>query len=140
MSVLQNPSIIHRGAGLAYFVFGRLMIGLAVGLYSSVTPTYISEIVPSNLSGIFGSCHQLFLTFAIVVTSIIGLMLPKVDVHTNPKDIQNSLSWRLAFGAPLIFCALQVLLLATVYTYDSPAYYATSGKFISVLLHLTLIH
>lgn len=123
MSVIQHPDMHHPGAGLAYFCFGRLLIGLAVGFYSSVIPSYINEVSPTHLTGVFGSCHQLFVTFAIVITSIIGLVLPE----GSPHELQQSMSWRLAFGFPAILSAIQVLLIIFVFTDDSPVYYASKG-------------
>ena len=133
MSVIHNPDIHHRGAGLAYFCFGRLLIGMAVGFYSSVTPSYINEISPSHLTGMFGSCHQLFVTFAIVITSIIGLVLPEGDPH----ELKESISWRLAFGFPAVLSVAQVLLVLFVYTDDSPTFYASKGMWQKVCFYFS---
>jgi len=84
MSVLHNPESNNKNASLVYFGFGRLLIGAAAGLYSSVVPTYskssnkylVNEITPKHLTGMFGSCHQLFITIAILFSSIIGIFLP----------------------------------------------------------------
>jgi len=74
-----------------------------------------------------GCLHQLFLTFAIIVASIIGLCLPDAS-STSMHDLQNSNSWRLAFGFPAIICLAQVLLVVLVYKEDSPIFYVTKGK------------
>jgi len=124
MSILQHPSTSHRLSGLAFFCFGRLLMGLAVGLYSSVAPTFLNEIAPSHLSGLLGCCHQVFICFAIVIAAIIGLMLPNGSID----ELQKSLGWRLAFAFPVVLVSLQVLLLKFVFTHDSPVFYMSKGK------------
>ena len=71
----------------------------------------------------FGACHQLCITFAMLITSIIGWALP---VGTY-RDIRNSFAWIFAYAGPCAFSILQVILLLTMFKYESPAYYIGQG-------------
>lgn len=73
----------------------------------------------------FGSCHQLFVTFASIIISVIGMTLPN-DIKIGEPSI--SLLWRFGYAGPLAFSIIQVILLFTVYKYESPSYYAINGK------------
>uniref|UniRef100_A0A0K0DIP9 MFS domain-containing protein n=1 Tax=Angiostrongylus cantonensis TaxID=6313 RepID=A0A0K0DIP9_ANGCA len=53
-------------------LFGRFFIGINVGL-AVMVPMYLTEIAPTNLRGTFGSFHQLFITFSILVSQVFGL-------------------------------------------------------------------
>jgi hypothetical protein len=84
MSVLHKPKSENKKSSLVYFGFGRLLIGTAAGLYTSVVPTYstcinkslVNEIAPKHLTGMLGSCHQLFVTIAVMFSSLVGYSLP----------------------------------------------------------------
>lgn len=81
----------------------------------------VNEISPVHLTGAFGSCHQLMITLAIVITYFIGFILPKsgqkIEVY------QNNLTWKLGMAFPGFMSIIQILLMLTVYTLDSPSYY-----------------
>ncbi len=109
--------------GLGCFFFGRFVLGLAVGIYSSVTPSYINEIAPDHLAGSMGSCHQVFVCVAIVITYVIGMLLPDSDGSV----LRNNISWRLAMAGSLVLSAFQILMMMFVYKYDSPVFYVSNG-------------
>jgi sugar porter (SP) family MFS transporter len=54
--------------GLDLFVFGRLLIGVAIGLASFIVPMYISELAPERIRGALVSLNQLFVTLGILVS------------------------------------------------------------------------
>ena len=99
-------------------------------LLPTVQRTYnlkiVNEITPKRFSGAFGSCHQLFLTFAIVITYLIGMLLPSSDADADM--VRSSSGWRVAMAMPGILAAIQVLLLIFVYKLDSPTYYCETGQ------------
>lgn len=124
VSVIHSPDP-HHPSGLVYFCFGRVLIGLSIGLYSSATPSFINEIAPTHLTGALGSCHQLFLCFAIVITYLIGSILPK---EGDPEELRKTFGWRLGMGIPAIIAIIQSLLLLFVFKYESPAHYSAKGQ------------
>ena len=41
---------------------GRFIIGMATGIASIASPTYVSEVTSANVRGMLGSCFQLMVT------------------------------------------------------------------------------
>eukprot|EP00826_Nyctotherus_ovalis_P035502 TRINITY_DN3054_c0_g7_i1.p1 TRINITY_DN3054_c0_g7~~TRINITY_DN3054_c0_g7_i1.p1 ORF type:complete len:305 (+),score=34.99 TRINITY_DN3054_c0_g7_i1:448-1362(+) len=129
MSVLHYGVIESQSLSLLSFGVGRLLLGFSVGLYSSVIPIYsmlheycvVNEIAPKHLTGMFGACHQLFLSLATMLTALVGMSLTVEEDHERQRE---SWSWRLAYAGPLLFSSLQMLLLALVYKFESPLFYA----------------
>lgn len=65
--------ILLVGAGLQFvdnfivFTIGRLIYGYSAGLFSFLTPKYISEVSPTEVSGMLGGVSQLACTFGILM-------------------------------------------------------------------------
>lgn len=56
---------------LTELVVQRLLIGMASGAATVVTPVYLSEIAPADLSGVFGACTQLSTVTGILVGQLV---------------------------------------------------------------------
>jgi MFS family permease len=56
-------------------VFGRFVLGLAVGLYSAIVPLFINELAPSELAGLFGTFNQLFIVLSVVFTNLLTFVI-----------------------------------------------------------------
>ena len=54
---------------------GRFLSGIASGITSIVTPTYLSEIASPSVRGMLGSCFQLMVTIGVLYVGIIGAFL-----------------------------------------------------------------
>lgn len=77
----------------------RLMVGIASGLASVVTPVYLGEIAPPTLRGTLGTCTQFAMVIGILMSGVFAFPLA------------NASGWRLLFGVTPILCVLQVCLL-----------------------------
>ena len=108
--------LLHRHPLLQYVPFSTHLL--------------VNEIAPKHLTGTFGSCHQLLLTFAIVITYFIGLILP----DGSAEELRGSMSWRVAMAMPAILAMIQVLLLLTVYRKDTPTFYCNNDKIDEVFI------
>jgi MFS family permease len=53
-------------------VIGRIIYGYSAGLFSFLTPKYISEVAPVEVSGIFGGVSQLACTIGILLPSLLN--------------------------------------------------------------------
>jgi len=71
----------------------------------------------------FGACHQLFLTFATIITAVVGMSLRVEEDYI--KQRQNW-AWRLAYAGPLFFSLLQMTMLVLLYTFESPLFYVSN--------------
>lgn len=70
----------------------------------------------------FGACHQLFLTFATMITAVVGMSL---TIEENATKQWKNWAWRLAYAGPLVFSLLQMVMLSMVYKFESPLFYAS---------------
>ena len=54
-------------------IVGRLLIGVACGLFTGLVPLYITEVAPVNIRGGMGIFNQLAVTSGIFLGMILGL-------------------------------------------------------------------
>ena len=72
---------------------------------------------PSELSGIFGVFHQLFITIGIFIGCFLAFILSVVC-----KDETGESFWVVVFAAPLATIALQTVCLNTFFRLETPIY------------------
>uniref|UniRef100_A0A7E5A0I2 MFS domain-containing protein n=1 Tax=Panagrellus redivivus TaxID=6233 RepID=A0A7E5A0I2_PANRE len=89
---------------------GRLVIGFASGLASSIVPMYLTEVSPNNLRGTIGSVSQLLVTVSILVAQILGL----------PFIWGSEKLWPLIFAFSVIPAVVQLVTLP--FCPESPKY------------------
>ena len=100
-------------------ILARVLIGFPVGIYTTIIPSYISEIAPEDMKGLFGCCHQLALAFGLFVDTVIGIYLP---LNSESKNIKL-FAMDLIFAIPTIISCIQLILIKTIFTFESPQYY-----------------
>jgi len=72
-AIILCNMILLVGAGSQFlqnfwaFAVGRLIYGYSAGLFSFLTPKYISEVSPTEVSGLLGGVSQLACTFGILM-------------------------------------------------------------------------
>ena len=54
-------------------LIGRLIIGLAAGLFTGLAPLYVAEISPISIRGAMGTVNQLAVTSGILTSMVLGL-------------------------------------------------------------------
>jgi len=59
-------------AAVATLLVGRLLIGIAIGVASMLTPLYLAEIAPAASRGAVTSLNQLCITLGILVSYLVG--------------------------------------------------------------------
>jgi sugar porter (SP) family MFS transporter len=71
--VFMTGALISAGAGdVKALLAGRLLIGIAIGVASMLTPLYLAEISPAASRGAITSLNQLCITIGILVSYVIG--------------------------------------------------------------------
>ena len=82
-------------------IVARVVIGLAIGVASAITPVYISEIAPPDIRGGLVTFFQLAVTIGILVAYLVGLAF---------TDVGGGWRWMLGLGAvPALILALGVV-------------------------------
>jgi len=117
---------------------GRFIYGIASGAFSVFVPLYINETAPLELKGPLGVMTQLFVTVGIMISFLLGLVIPASpvtkdsdgNVAMTEETYQEYLDWESSwqvqqyylfmFGLPILIALVQVSLLATKFTYDTP--------------------
>ena len=94
---------------------GRLLVGLAIGTASMLTPLYLAEIAPARDRGAVVSLNQLCITIGILVSYLVGFALATVT---------GGWRWMLGLGAlPGVILAIGMLILP-----ESPRWLAGHGR------------
>ncbi|GAB6021944.1 Solute carrier 2, facilitated glucose transporter member 1 [Chamberlinius hualienensis] len=91
-------------------IIGRFIIGVNCGLYTSLSPMYVSELAPVNLRGGLGTINQLAVTIGLLLSQILGL----------DKILGTENGWNILLGLAICPPALQMLLL--IFCPESPRY------------------
>ena len=109
--------------GYTLMLVGRCLFGAAAGSFSVFCTKYISEVAPTHLRGTSGACCQCGLTMGILIPFSIGLYF---DTNADPKNDPTYLTLLLTF--PILLSALQMILLLTVFKYDTPYELKKNGQ------------
>ena len=73
-------------------LIGRLFMGMCAGMFSVISPMFISEICPPQYSGPFGIVNQFMVCFGIIVIYLLGIAL--VPYNGDPTEaLLASNSW-----------------------------------------------
>lgn len=59
----------------------RAFLGIAMGLYSTISPMYLVEIAPKRTSGFFGSFNQLGIVIGMIFIDFIGSSLTYMELN-----------------------------------------------------------
>jgi MFS family permease len=98
----------------AMFIIGRIFCGLACGLGSLATPTYVGEVSTVKGRGTMGTCNQFAIVIGILLASLIGLPLASVPL------------WRINYAIVAIPAIAQFFLMATCV--ESPRYLVSINR------------
>jgi sugar porter (SP) family MFS transporter len=128
-------AISSLGTGLAahftVFVAWRMLGGYAIGMASSISPMYISEISPAHLRGRLVSLNQLTIVIGILLAQVVNWLIARpVPPGATAREILVSWNgqwgWRWMFAVTVIPSTL--FLVATFLVPESPRWLATKGR------------
>lgn len=117
--IASGLCMINNGAVI---LVGRLFYGMASGAFSVFCPKFVAEMTPMEYRGPFGTLSQLMCTIGIVVIACMGIPIPDAPAAEgyNKDDFIVAQYWRVCWGMPVVFSFIQVLLMVTVFKFDTP--------------------
>jgi len=132
-AALFTTSAIGTGASntINWFVFFRIWGGLGIGLASSVSPIFISELSPASIRGRFVSLNQLTIVVGVLLAQIVNWLIAQpVPEGATSQVILDSwngqMAWRWMFWAESIPAFLFFVLL--FFVPESPRWLVKEGK------------
>ncbi len=105
-----------------WFIVYRMIGGVAVGIASSVSPMYMSEVSPKQIRGRALSSQNFAIVFGQVVIFIVNFLIAK----GMTQEWLNTVGWRIMIGSEAIPCILFVV--ASLFIPESPRWLVMVGK------------
>ncbi|WP_338023585.1 sugar porter family MFS transporter [Bifidobacterium simiiventris] len=127
---LLGSGLCATSTGFLMMVAARIILGLAVGAASALTPAYLAELAPKERRGSLSTLFQLMITFGILLAyaSNLGFL---------NHDLLGFADWRWMLGSALVPAAL--LLIGGLLLPESPRYLVNKGDERNAFKVLTLI-
>ena len=128
-------AVTSLGNALAHnfsvFIAWRMLGGVAIGLASSLSPMYISEVAPAQMRGKLVSINQLTVVVGILLAQYLNWYLVRnLPAGATDEFIKNSWfgqsGWRWMFG--LTAAPAMLFLLGMFFVPESPRWLAKQGQ------------
>mmetsp|Transcript_32703 Transcript_32703/g.28971 ORF Transcript_32703/g.28971 Transcript_32703/m.28971 type:complete len:477 (-) Transcript_32703:66-1496(-) len=111
---------------------GRIILGFGMGLFTVLTPLFISETSPIEMAGTLGSLSQFMVTVGIMIAYLFGFLVPirylKDEGETPNPEIYTTQVWRIVFIIPAAISVIQSILLLLIFRFDTPKFYRQNGN------------
>jgi sugar porter (SP) family MFS transporter len=113
-----------------WFVVWRIVGGVAIGLASNLSPTYIAEAAPAHMRGRLVAVNQLTIVIGVLTAQIVNwLIADKVPDGATAEVIR--LSWNGQYGWRWMFAAVTfpslVFFLSAIFLPESPRWLMKNG-------------
>jgi len=114
------------------FITWRITGGIAIGMASNVSPTYIAEVSPAPWRGRLVTLNQLTIVVGVLAAQVVNwLLADKVPNGATPEMIR--LSWNGQYGWRWMFTAVAlpsvIFFLGALCVPESPRWLAKSGDY-----------
>ena len=115
----------------ATFITWRMLGGVAIGIASNVSPTYIAEVSPAKWRGRLVSLNQLTIVVGILAAQVVNWLIARqVPAGATPEQIAGS--WNGQFGWRWMFTAVAapslIFFFSSLALPESPRWLVKRGK------------
>lgn len=130
-ALLFTLSSVLTGWAMSFpsFIIWRIVGGVAIGLASNVSPTYIAEISPARWRGRLVSLNQLALVIGIVAAQVVNW---RIAERVSGAATISTASWNAQFGWRWMFTAVAVpallFLILAPFIPESPRWLGAVGR------------
>lgn len=83
-----------------FLIYGRLLVGFAIGIAAMIAPLYIAELSPRNKRGALVTINQLAITVGILFAYFVGLIF------------SHSQNWNMMFGLACVPAGIQFVIMS----------------------------
>jgi MFS family permease len=137
--VLLVGTVLTMIDNMHFITVGKFFVGFSSGGFTVYCPNFINESVPTEMKGSMGAITNFMVCLGILIPAIYGLAIPDgiggleyenlIDEERN--EIANSFYvqdyWRIIWATPLVFALIQIVMLLTVFRFDTPVELKISG-------------
>ena len=114
-----------------YFIFWRILGGVAIGMASNLSPLYIAEIAPAPMRGRLVTLNQVTIVFGVLAAQLQNMMVaqPVPDGATAAIIAQSwngQLGWRWMFT--LVAVPSLLFFIAAIFIPESPRWLVKNGQ------------
>lgn len=95
---------------VAFLVTGRIVLGIVIGILSSIIPLYLNSITPLSISGKICSLNQILGCTGVIFAYFIGFFIT--------DDKEDEIRWRVMIGFPLLPCIVSIVGLTWFFPFD----------------------
>ncbi|GJD11814.1 Major myo-inositol transporter IolT [Galdieria sulphuraria] len=96
-------------------LFGRLILGVSFGVFTSTIPVFLSECAPTEIRGIFTTVYQVAYVFGYFIGFIVDVIFVNV-----------SHGWRFMLGAVILPATVDIVALS--FSCESPRWLLSKGR------------
>jgi len=132
-AILFTVSSVYTGRadGFVAFIAGRMVGGIAIGIASNVSPTYIAEVSPAAWRGRLVTLNQLTIVVGVLAAQIVNwLIAESVPDGASAQMIRESWNGQMGWRWMFIAVALPavVFFLSALFIPESPRWLVKSGN------------
>jgi len=73
--IIISISIQLVELSFTYLMIGRILLGIVIGILSSILPLYLNSISPLNISGKIGSMNQILTCCGVITAYLFGYLI-----------------------------------------------------------------
>ncbi|CAD8042815.1 unnamed protein product [Paramecium primaurelia] len=109
------------------FFIGRLIAGVGCGICAVCQPVFIRQFSPTSMYSSMGGILSTVFSFGYFLTMLYGVWFPTTDNITSPDQL-NQYFWRIYFFVGGIPSLIRIIVMKTIYNFQTPIFYIQNNQ------------